>query len=277
MFKLSMGTIALTAAIMSAPALAADMPVKARPVVVDPTYDWSGFYVGIGTGGVWTKDQRFMPDLPLVGVPPTTFVARASDWIYNIHAGVQGQWGRWVIGLEGAYNGSEKQMRANVSVSPPEPFTTLSATFLINDLVTIGPKVGYTWDRLMVFGTGGYAGAAIDGKYTCTGTNQFVFPGIAPCVANIFGPVLASLPLSGKTWNNGWFAGVGFDYVAFTGTLVDLLVGAEYQHFDLERKQAVSCAAGFCAGVPHQGYLHDANGDIVRVRLTLKTHGWGIH
>jgi hypothetical protein len=72
--------------------------------------------------------------------------------------GAQWQVGRWVLGIEGSYNASFKDMQANVSVSPPEPFTKLSATTLITDLVTIGPRVGYTWDRLMVYGTGGYAG-----------------------------------------------------------------------------------------------------------------------
>src|SRR5882724_11246942 len=269
--------IVALAAIASAPAVAADMPVKARPMAVDPVYHWSGFYIGGGTGGVWTTAHRFMPDLPLVGVPPTLFTARSNDWIYNVHAGVQGQWGRWVLGLEGAYNGTQKNMRADASVSPPEPFTTLSATFLVTDLVTIGPRVGYTWDRLMVYGTGGYAGANINGRYTCTGTDQFVFPGRAPCNFPLFGP-LADLNLSGTTWNNGWFAGAGFDYVAYKGPFADIVLGAEYQHFDLERKQAVSCGpATSCPGVPHQGFLHDANGDIVRVRLSLKSHGWGIH
>jgi outer membrane immunogenic protein len=265
------------AAIMSAQAFAADMPVKARPLAVDPTYDWSGFYIGGGTGGVWTTAHRFMPDLPLVGVPPTLFTAHSNDWIYNVHGGVQGQWGRWVIGVEAAYNGTQRNMRANVSVSPPEPFTTLSATFLITDLVTVGPRVGYTWDRLMVYGTGGYAGANINGRYTCTGTDFFVFPGRAPCNFPLFG-VLADLNLSGTTWNNGWFAGAGFDYVVYKGSFADVLLGAEYQHFELERKQAVSCTpASVCPGVPHQGFLHDASGDIARVRLTFKTHGWSLH
>ena len=152
MQRFVLGAIAVAAA-MSAPVFAADMPVKARPIAVDPVYDWSGFYVGGGTGGVWTRTERFMFDLPVVGLPPQAFPARSSDWIYNVHAGVQGQWGRWVIGLEGAYNGTNKNMRTNVSVSPPEPFTTLSATTLVTDLVTIGPRVGYTWDRLMVYGT----------------------------------------------------------------------------------------------------------------------------
>jgi len=267
------GGIAM-ALMIAAPALAADLPVKARPVAVDPAYDWSGFYIGAGTGGVWATENRFMPDLPRVGVPPTTFTAHATDWIYDVHAGVQGQWGRWVIGVEAAYNGSQRNMRGDVSVSPPEPFTTLSATMLVTDLFTIGPRVGYAWDRLMVYGTGGYAGANIDGRYTCTGTNLFVFPGRAPCNFPLFG-VLADLNLSGTTWNNGWFAGAGFDYVVYKGSYADILLGAEYQHFDLERKQAVFCTPATCPG-NHQAFLHDANGDIARVRLTFKTHGWGM-
>ena len=31
-------------------ASAADMAVKARPMVVDPSYNWSGFYVGLNAG-----------------------------------------------------------------------------------------------------------------------------------------------------------------------------------------------------------------------------------
>jgi outer membrane immunogenic protein len=275
MKKLVLGAIAL-AGMMSAPALAADMPVKARPMVVDPQYDWSGFYIGGGTGTVWTTAHRFMPDLPLVGIPPTLFTAHSNNWIYNVHAGVQGQWGRWVIGLEGAYNGSQNDMRSNVSVSPPEPFTRLSATFLITDLVTIGPKVGYTWDRLMVYGTGGYAGAHIDGRYSCTDTGVFVFPGRASCNFPLFGP-LADLNLGAKTWSNGWFAGAGFDYVAYKGTFADILVGAEYQHFDLERVRGFACTPAVCGNlIPHQGFFHDAGGDLVRLRLSFKTHGWGI-
>jgi outer membrane immunogenic protein len=273
MLKTILGVIAVSA-IMSAPVLAADMPVKARPVVVDPVYDWSGFYIGGGTGGVWSKYQRFMPDLPTVGIPPTTFTARSPDWIYNVHGGVQGQWGRWVIGVEAAYNASWRDMRSNVSVSPPEPFTTLSATAFVTDLVTIGPRIGYTWDRLMIYGTGGYAGAHVDGRYTCTGTDFFVFPGRGPCVTG-FG-ALQDLPLSGKTWNNGWFVGLGFDYVAYKGTLADLLLGAEYQHFDLDWKAAVTCNAVICPNAQHQSYSHTASGDIFRVRATFKTKGWGI-
>src|SRR5215470_8618013 len=66
MKKLALG-VAL-AALTSLQAMAADLPVKARPLAVDPTYNWSGFYIGAATGGVWATEHRFMPDLPLVGV-----------------------------------------------------------------------------------------------------------------------------------------------------------------------------------------------------------------
>ena len=274
MKKLALG-VAL-AALTSLQALAADMPVKAAPLPVDPGYNWSGFYIGASTGGVWATEHRFMPDLPLVGVPPTLFTAHSNDWIYGGHAGVQGQWGRFVLGLEASFSGSHKDMRGDVSVSPPEPFTTLSATTTVTNLITIGPRVGFAWNRLMVYGTGGYAGAQIEGRYTCTGTDFFAFPGRAPCVINIFGPFLSDLNLSGSTWNNGWFGEVGFDYVVYRGTYADAVLGAEYQHFDLERKQAVDCTKVPCAGQPHQSFLHDVSGDIARVRLTFKTHGFGM-
>ncbi len=276
MKRFVLGSLAL-AALISGPAIAADLPVKARPMAVAAAYDWSGFYLGGNVGGVWAEAKRFMPDLPLVGVPPTTFTAHSTDLIYGVHAGAQGQWGRWVLGIEGAYNASRRDMRADVSVSPPEPFTQLSATTLITDLVTIGPRVGYTWDRLLVYGTGGYAGAHVDGRYSCTATGVFVFPGRASCDFPLFG-TLADRNFGGKTWNNGWFAGVGFDYVVYKGSFADVLLGAEYQHFDLERTAAFVCTPVTCGpGLQHQSFYHDANGDIARVRLTFKTHGWGIN
>ena len=48
MKKFLLGTLGLVA--MAAPALAADLPVKAPPPVLPPMYNWSGFYIG-GNGG----------------------------------------------------------------------------------------------------------------------------------------------------------------------------------------------------------------------------------
>ena len=54
MKKFLLGTVGLLALGMAAPASAADMAVKARPLppppVLAPIYDWTGFYIG-GNGG----------------------------------------------------------------------------------------------------------------------------------------------------------------------------------------------------------------------------------
>src|SRR5262249_20911041 len=73
--------------------------------------------------------------------------------------------------------------------------------------------------------------------------------------------------------NPGWDAGGGFDYMAHKGALGDGILGVEYQHFH------VSAARSFCVnpgcGVPGlAGFDLSATGDIVRARLTVKTHGY---
>ena len=57
MKKLLLAGIALTA--LLAPAMAADMPVKARPAPLPPPPDWSGFYLGVHGGYGWKKDRFF--------------------------------------------------------------------------------------------------------------------------------------------------------------------------------------------------------------------------
>jgi outer membrane immunogenic protein len=117
MGRFSLSTLLLTS-IASGSAAAADMAVKAPPLVpAAAAYNWSGIYIGGTIGGVWTEANRFMPDLPLVGVPPTTFTAHSTDGIYGGVLGAQWQVGRWVLGIEGSYNASFKDMQANVSVS----------------------------------------------------------------------------------------------------------------------------------------------------------------
>src|SRR4249919_966099 len=50
---------------MAAPALAADLPLKAAPPVIIPMYNWSGFYIG-GNGG-WGRSDDCWDIVPLRG------------------------------------------------------------------------------------------------------------------------------------------------------------------------------------------------------------------
>ena len=174
-------------------AVAADMPLKA-PVKAPPleVYNWSGIYLGASVGGAWTEPHRFYPNLPEVGIPPTTFVSRSTDGIYDIHGGAQLQFGQWVVGVEATYVAGIDRLQSSVSVSPPEPFTHLAATTRITDLWMVGPRLGFAWNRFMAYGTGGYAAARLVGSYSCGDTGIPVLPGPGDCSA-IFGPVIRNL------------------------------------------------------------------------------------
>ena len=254
MKKLLLGSMSL-AAMLAGPAIAADMPVKVQAPPPVAYYDWSGAYVGFNIGGVWTEVDRHYPNLPLLGIQPD-YKSKGNDAIYGFHAGAQGQWGQWVLGVEAGYSAGFKEMQSTVALLPlPDIGPNNEAYNKITNLFTVGPRLGFAWDRWMIYGTGGYAIATIKGQYA-NGAGLQQFPS-----------------LHGSSWNDGWFAGGGFEYMVHKGALVDVVLGAEYQHFDVRDKSAY-CFLASCAA--HQlDFSQGAQGDIVRARLTIKTQGWG--
>jgi hypothetical protein len=72
--------------------------------------------------------------------------------------------------------------------------------------------------------------------------------------------------------NNGWYAGGGFDYLVHKGALVDVLLGVEYQHFEVSAEPAFCLNPG-CAVLSVRDF--SLSGDLVRARLTIKTQGYG--
>ena len=257
MRKLFLGSMAL-AALIAGPAMAADMPVKALPPP-PVVYDWSGVYVGFNIGGAWVDVERTYPNLGGASIKSDN-----SDVIYGFHAGAQGQWGGWVLGIEAAYSACMRECQGSAVIftlpTPPAPAgTTFDAFNKITNLFTVGPRLGFAWDRWMIYGTGGYALATIHGQYRFAGLQ--IFP---PGAFNF----------TGHSWNDGWFAGGGFEYMVHKGALVDVILGAEYQHFDLRSKTAF-CLRGCAPSFVFLDFDHGASGDIVRARLTIKTQGWG--
>jgi outer membrane immunogenic protein len=245
-----LGSVALLALGMgAAPAVAADMPVKVKAPPPVELYDWSGAYVGFSIGGVWTEVDRHYPNLTATPVLLADYESKGNDAIYGFHAGAQGQWGNWVLGIEAAYSAGFREMQSSVvllGIIAPG----VEAYNKITNLFTVGPRLGFAWDRWMIYGTGGYAVATIKGQYRFAGL-QF------------------AQDSAGQTWNDGWFAGAGFEYMVHKGALVDVILGAEYQHFDVRSKRAFT-DPGFDLTIDH-----GATGDIVRARLTIKTQGWG--
>jgi outer membrane immunogenic protein len=256
MKKILLGTVGL-AAMLASPAMAADMrlPPPPPPVVY---YDWSGAYVGGNVGGIWsTVDQTFPSPLGFGPGPGSqnNFSTSPNEGIFGFHAGAQWQWGAWVLGVEAALSGcfQECQAFSGIVTNPANTFFEHKIT----NLFTVGPRLGYAWDRLMIFGTGGWASANIKGQYENATT------------AVEFNPAF-----SGQSRNNGWYAGGGFEYMVHKGPLVDVILGAEYQHFDVRSNRAFTDTT--VIGAPNT-FDQDAKGDIVRARLTIKTQGFGFY
>jgi outer membrane immunogenic protein len=259
MKKFLLGSVGL-AALIAGPAMAADMrlPPPPPPVVY---YDWSGAYIGFNAGSTWSKvDQHFPQPAGFGGFGPGNvrdFSTSPSDGIFGFHAGAQWQWGAWVLGAEAALSGCFNECRsASGIVSPPGIAPNTFFEHKITNLFTVGPRLGYAWDRLMIFATGGWASANLKSS-DCSLTTGL-------CGQTRF---------DGQARSAGWYVGGGFDYMVHKGPLVDVLLGVEYQHYDVSSKNAFCFNPG-CNGVTGWDYDLGAKGDIVRARLTVKTQGY---
>lgn len=127
------------ASILSAPAFAADVTMYEAPpaAAVAPMmvqYDWSGGYVGIHGGGGWTHMRT----------PVATY--DLNGWLLGGHAGFNLQNGNFVYGAEGDIG-----YRWNRT-------TIVPGVVARNEWEgSIRARLGYAWDRTMLYGTGGVA------------------------------------------------------------------------------------------------------------------------
>ena len=128
MRKLLLGSVALFALSVGSPAVAADMPVKARPLP-PPVYSWSGCYGGgfVGYGTARTKTtvtETFPAFSPFYGLPFNDDT-HLSGALGGFDFGCQYQAGGWLIGVEvdGAATNKAGQ-RTSCRPSSPTMWTT---------------------------------------------------------------------------------------------------------------------------------------------------------
>ncbi len=130
-------------------ASAADMPMRsASAPMMAPGYNWSGLYIGVNGGyGTGTVAGGLFPTL---GSSNPTI----SGGLVGGQIGYNFQFGNWVLGIEADYdwagiNGSGTVAGSNVKVT---------------SLGTARGRLGYAWDRVLVYGTGGFAWAGATGS-----------------------------------------------------------------------------------------------------------------
>ncbi len=179
-FKLT--ALVLGAALVPAAAQAADMPQYDTPAVADMTPDtylqpkWNGFYVGINGG-------YGMSSMDTVGRGPNLANSGFANWLdfddvdgFLIGGQIGVNWqlsNGFVIGaeLDADYFNAKQTNRATIAVAGPPQFTgTASLEFKQTWLATARLRAGFAMDSLLLYATGGLAGAGtkITGSYNLT-------------------------------------------------------------------------------------------------------------
>jgi outer membrane immunogenic protein len=228
---------------MAAPALAADLPVKAPPVYVPPMYNWSGFY--IGADGGWGRSNNCWDFFAAGGGVLPAGCFDKSGGIVGGQIGYRWQQpnNNFVIGVEAQGDWADLN-RSQVSVLDP-------ALTLGNKMDALGlftAQFGWATQNWLWYVKGG--AAVTNNTFTVSST--------------IGGLGLAS---AGSTrW--GGSVGTGFEY----GFTPNWSVGFEYDHLMMG---AQDFALPIATPLPGGSLAHVTQGvDIATVRVNYRFN-WG--
>jgi outer membrane immunogenic protein len=173
MQKFLLGSIALVA-VVAGPAMAADLPVKARvykappPVVV---YSWTGCHIGANAGGAWQRRDNslsvvndpvngFFNPLAIPGVAATgSGSLNSNGFTGGAQVGCDYQSANVVWGVETDFN----SLRQGAAFGGRFLYTTSGTPYFLNVsedkrwLYTLRGRVGIAADRALFYVTGGLA------------------------------------------------------------------------------------------------------------------------
>jgi outer membrane immunogenic protein len=184
---LLLSSLALSAIIPTAAAIAADLDLPPPPPPVEElrpaTYDWTGFYAGgwVGTACIdgTLKDVQSGPP-----ITTTTYLNSGCGYKGGIMAGYNHQIDNIVFGVEGDWGMSNDIVH---NIDPTADFR-----FKLDSIATLRGRLGYAVDDTLFYVTAG--GAYAQGEY-----NGIIWP----------------VPSGLKADQFGWAAGLGIEH-AFT-------------------------------------------------------------
>jgi outer membrane immunogenic protein len=207
--------------------LAADLPPPMAPLPQAPAtyvpvvlpYNWTGFYLGGNFGAGWNSGGSMSDTFG------STFSGsgQTTKFIGGGQVGVNYQFGGGVVvGAEAMFDWLPNTTNTfNAVGAGPAAGSSASATLNSRWLTTATGKLGYAWDRVLVYGKAGGAWVGADNpNLTVNGGGQ---------------------TLSNSTTNNfGWTAGVGVEW-AFAG---GWSARAEYDYIGLQSQTLTVTSGG---------------------------------
>jgi outer membrane immunogenic protein len=188
------------AAFVAAPAIAADLPVKAPPPPPPPPFSWTGLYIGANIGGAWS--HAAITDT----VTGASLGFDNSGFIGGGQVGFNYQINNFVLGAEWDIDGTSIN-RTGPGIATA--FGTLQASASTDWITTLAGRIGFAFDRWMVYFKGG--GAWVQNSATLTN-------------------LTTGASISASNTNGGWVAGVGAEW-AWSGPWSAKI---EYDHVELD-------------------------------------------
>jgi outer membrane immunogenic protein len=227
--------------LVAGPAMAADLPVKAPLVAAPQAYNWTGFYVGANIGYGWGDSKSGTTDFydpAFVGSIPGTSNSM-NGVIGGGQVGYNQQFGNIVFGLEGDFSGT------GIKGSVTDTVLGYTATSSIDWLATGRGRLGFSFDRSMVYATGGVAVGRVKVKL------DDAYPS-------------GVITTASTTTHVGWTIGAGIE----TALSPNWSVRAEYLYVDLgsERNNHYEPAPGWS----QISYDSTITANIARVGINYK-------
>ena len=152
--------------------------------------DWDGFYLGVQLGQAEVRDSNNELDGMVYGF------SGGYNWMAT---------NKILLGLEASWIDGKVEQTAPVGVGNPS--VSAIGQHDIGNIITIGPRLGYVENDLLIYGEAGYASSDINTMIAATA---------------------ATTAQSFSSTADGFFFGVGFEY-AING---NLFFGAEYNHIE---------------------------------------------
>jgi outer membrane immunogenic protein len=213
MMRMWFTSVAL-AALVAAPAIAADMPVKARPVAPPAQFDWSGCYLGGHVGWKSAHTSGSVNVAPAAGPPAATgassFPLIADDSSSVVGGGQVGcnmQSGQFVYGIEGDVGAHDWNASRIVGAGAVPVFFVPGDVFDVSSRwqASLRGRIGYAWDRTLLYATGGVAFTRVR-----TAANFIAFGGFPATVATESDTLVGGTVGGGLEYafNTNWSAGI---------------------------------------------------------------------
>jgi len=244
-------------------AQAADLPTRKEapaPVFVPPPFTWTGFYIGANAGAVWGSGSSSTTVLVngfsvlTADFPSGSLGGSKTGFIGGGQAGYNWQTGAFVLGVETDFDGTTLS-RSRSIIGPTFIDPILGRNDFFTENSSTRGRVGYAWDRLLIYGTGGVA-------YGGASSHLDVFDAVDGFGFSSSG---------GSSTRTGWTAGGGVEW-AWTNNWV---FGAEYLYYDLGSRHLVTVpnlAATNFFGTAFVGSDTKVNfdGSVVRAKINYK-------